>query len=89
MKQLNFWEGQPIVKDPQQIKAYLARCLAVLRGEGSDLLNAGQPHSGAWYWKKTNWNEYTLVGGRETYKFSGYPMLHKFCIANNIDATQV
>jgi len=33
MKQLNFWEGQPIVKDPQQIKAYLARLMRILKGE--------------------------------------------------------
>ena len=77
-----------IVRDPVRIKFYLAQCLAVLRGEGVALLNAARPHTGAWYWRKTAWNEYTLVGGRETYKFSGYPMLHKFCVANSIDAIQ-
>lgn len=81
MKQRELWENQAIVKDREKIKAWLSKCMAVLNGQ--------QPHSGAWYWKQTNWNEYTLVGGRETYKFSGYPMLHKFCVANNIDATQV
>ena len=82
MKQQTFWQHQEIVRDRGKIKAWLGKCRAILLG-------APQPHTGAWYWKKTNWNEYTLVGGRETYKFSGYPMLHKFCIANNIDATQV
>ena len=81
MKQSSFWEKQEIVKDREKIRAYLAKCREVLSG-------AARPHTGAWYWRKTDWNEYTLVGGRETYKFSGYPMLHKFCVANNIDAIQ-
>ena len=87
MKQRELLQGS-VVKDREKIRFYLARCLAVLRGEGVALLNAARPHTGAWYWRKTDWNEYTLVGGRETYKFSGYPMLHKFCVANNIDAIQ-
>lgn len=87
MKQRELLQGS-VVKDREKIKQYLAQCLAVLRGEGVALLNAARSHNGAWYWKQTKWNDYTLVGGRETYKFSGYPMLHKFCVANNIDATQ-
>ena len=81
MKQSSFWEKQEIVKDREKIRAYLAKCREVLSG-------AARPHTGAWYWRKTDWNEYTLVGGSEIYRFSGYPMLHKFCEANNINATQ-
>ena len=33
MKQRELWENQKIVKDPQQIKAYLAQCLRILKGE--------------------------------------------------------
>lgn len=56
MKQSSFWEKQEIVKDREKIRAYLAKCREVLSG-------AARPHTGAWYWRKTDWNEYTLVGG--------------------------
>lgn len=31
--QRSLWENQAIVKDPQQIKQYLAQCLRILKGE--------------------------------------------------------
>ena len=80
MKQRSFWEGQEIVKDPVRIKAWLSRCMAIL--------NAGQPHTGAWFWKQTNWNEYTLIGGRHEHKFNCYTKLYAFCKEGGIDATQ-
>lgn len=85
MKQRELLRGS-VVKDPVRIREYLAKCRKILLGASQPQTSKGEV---SWYWKKTNWNEYTLVGGRETYKFSGYPMLHKFCVANNIDATQV
>ena len=86
MKQKELFSGV-IVRDPVVIKAYLAQCLAVLRGGSPS--TAARPHTGAWFWKQTKWNEYTLVNGRETYKFNDYRKLHKFCVANNINAIQV
>ena len=33
MKQRELWEGNAIVRDPVVIKAYLAQCLRILKGE--------------------------------------------------------
>ena len=86
MKQGELWRNE-VVKDRQKILAYLAQCRAILHG-GKPLLNAGQAHTGAWFWKQTNWNEYTLVGGKHTHTFNDYGKLYAFCKERGIDATQ-
>jgi hypothetical protein len=79
MKQGELWRNE-VVKDPVVIKAWLEKCLAVLAGE--------HPHTGAWFWKQTNWNEYTLIGGRNEHKFGNYALLCAFCKERGINATQ-
>jgi hypothetical protein len=87
MKQTTFWEKQQIVMDKERVRFYLANCLAILRGEEGSL-NAGQAHSGAWYWRKTNWNEYALVCGRHTHRFNDYGKLYAFCKERGVNAKQ-
>lgn len=87
MKQMDLLRGE-IVKDRAVIQAHLARCLAILRGEEGSL-NAGQAHSGAWYWRKTKWNEYTLVCGSQAATFNDYGKMYDFCKERGINAKQV
>lgn len=42
-----------------------------------------------YYWKQTNWNEYTLIGEHTTWVFKTYGCLYNFCVNNRINATQV